>query len=76
MGDRLGTLGAGDKNQSWAPLWEQVSQADGTNYFLGIQVLGKSGVCSGQPEYRLHEWAQPGGAMKMAKSCKEGTTGN
>ena len=29
MGDRLGTPGAADKNQSWALLREHVSQADG-----------------------------------------------
>ena len=51
-----------------------------------VQALGKSGLCSRQlagdcykaaPQSSGHlNWAQLCGAMKMAKSCKEGTAAN
>ena len=56
----------------------------GGKIFLGIQAMGESGLCSQQlaggyfkavPRVLAGHLngAQPCGAMKMAKSCKEGT---
>ena len=79
MGYLLGTPGAADKNQSLALLWELISLADGQQISFKAYRLRESLNCladcllkSGPLEYWPLEWGQPCGAMKMAKSCKEG----
>ena len=73
-------------DQSRAPLWQHLSQVGGCKLIQGIQALGKSGLCSrqltgnyckvvSQSTGKLNG-AQPFGAMKMAKSYKEGTAAN
>ena len=86
MGDRLGTPGAADKNQSWALLREHVSQADRRQTLSMHTDSGKvwtvvRTACwwllqSSHPECLPLKWAPPCGAMKMAKSYKEGTAAN
>ena len=48
MGAPLGTPGAPYKNQSQAPLRLHASQADGRQTLSRVQVLGNSGLWSGQ----------------------------